>query len=222
MFFGMRRDLFGVCSFFTLMWCKFSVITLNMQPKNNFFFALTIPEEACPALRLVQEHLPKDGIRYSLTRYFHITLKFLGELDEMQALQVQLKGKEVVERMKFSPEDLEMAFSYVGVFRRNSEPSVIWAGVEMNSVFFDLQRNLEEALEPVGFRRDKKRFRPHITLARVRDVERSTSLETLESLNHLGVKHTSFSVNELSLMQSHLVPGSPAEYEEIKGYSLLG
>ena len=142
---------------------------------QRYFFAINIPEEATPALKLVQDHLPKEGARYSFSNFFHVTLKFLGELDEVKGMEAKLKAQGLTRQMTFSEDDLEIRFNGVGVFRKEQEPRVVWAGVKISDKILDFQRNLEEALEAVGFPMERKRFKPHITLARVHDVERSTS-----------------------------------------------
>lgn len=189
-----------------------------MKESERYFFAIDIPEAAVPPLTLVQDHLPREGIRYSFVHYFHMTLKFLGELDEVKVMQAQLRAKEIASRMKFSPDDLKISFKGVGVFWKGGDPTVVWAGVKISDALFDFQRNLEEGLESAGFHMEKKPFKPHITLVRVRDVDRSALDQATEKLNHLGVKKKTFSIEGFNLMKSHLVPGKPARYDEIKHF----
>ncbi len=188
-----------------------------MEEKERYFFAINIPAEMEPPLRLVQDHLPQKGIRYSLTNYFHVTLKYLGELDDLKAMEVRLKGKELAQKMLFSIEDLEVKFTKVGVFFRNGLPNVVWAGAYISQKLLDFQRNLDEGLLQGGFRMEKKRFQPHITLARVRDVKTSTTQIT-EKLRTLGVQRKSFKITSFYLMKSHLVPHQSPTYEVIEEY----
>ncbi len=190
-----------------------------MEDKENYFFAINVPEEVTPALRLAQDHLPRTGIRYSLTNYFHVTLKFLGELSELEAMQVELKAKEVAEHMKFAPDDLIVKFAKPGLFFQKGQPSVVWVGAYLPPALLDFQRNLGEAMEKVGFAMGKKRFKPHITLARIRDIKGS-SLSKTEEIRHLGVQKRSFKVSSFYLMKSHLTPHRAPRYKVIHEYQI--
>ncbi|MBT5016199.1 RNA 2',3'-cyclic phosphodiesterase [Candidatus Peregrinibacteria bacterium] len=188
-----------------------------MEEKERYFFALNIPEEMIKPLKLAQDHLPQDGIRYSLTNYFHVSLKFLGELPDLKEMGVRLKAKEIAQKVIFSEKDLEMSFGKAGVFFRGGQPSVVWAGVYLPPALLDFQRNLTEGLNQIGFAIEKKRFRPHITLARVRDVKGLTT-ETIEKMRRLGVQRRSFKLDKFYLMKSHLKPNQAPEYKIIEEY----
>ena len=93
----------------------------------------------------------------------HITLKFLGEIPESRTAQVA----ELVKGISFKAFTLD--FHGVGVFPALSRPSVVWAGVsgeasEMLAVFTELERGLRG----LGFEPERRPFKPHVTLCRVR------------------------------------------------------
>jgi 2'-5' RNA ligase len=95
----------------------------------------------------------------------HLTLKFLGDVDEGLLGEV----KRVVGGLNFEP--FRMNLSETGAFPNLRRPRVIWAGVsqggdELSAIF----RELEAGFVGLGFKREGRRFSPHITIARVRST----------------------------------------------------
>lgn len=189
-----------------------------MEEKENYFFAINIPDESADSLRLVQAHLPKR-VRYTLTNYFHVTLKFLGELNDLEVMTARLKAREVSQKMLFQKKDLFVQFSKVGAFFKSDKPAVIWAGVYLPKAIFDFQRNLDEGLNQVGFPMEKRHFRPHITLARVREID-GELFGVNDDLNQLGVQKKQLAIESFYLMKSHLAPHRSPQYEVIEEYKL--
>lgn len=187
-----------------------------MEEKENYFFALNIPDAGKEPLILVQNHLPLLA-RYSLTNYFHVTLKFLGELNSLESMTARLKAKEVVQKVIFDESDLFIQFTKTGIFLKNDSPAVIWAGVYLPKAIFDFQRNLDEGLNQIGFPMEKRHFKPHITLARVREIE-GELLEINSKLSQLSVQKKRVKIEGFYLMKSHLEPHRPPKYEVIEEY----
>jgi len=97
--------------------------------------------------------------RYSLPENLHLTLVFLGDCNAKQAAAV----KSVIGAAHFEP--FEITIDCVGHFKRNGG-DLWWAGVRENKVLSELQRNLTFALCSNGFNLEKRKYSPHITLAR--------------------------------------------------------
>jgi 2'-5' RNA ligase len=93
----------------------------------------------------------------------HLTLKFLGEIDKHQVDKVS----EMVSEISFNP--FNMSIENVGVFPNLRRPSIIWAGITEGVM--DLTRIFNEVdnkISKMGFKRERRRFHPHITISRVR------------------------------------------------------
>lgn len=94
----------------------------------------------------------------------HLTLKFLGDTDE--ALTEGIVGA-----MTLSVEGVEpftMELKGTGAFPNLNYMKVIWVGLENADALVTIAKKLDSELTKLGFKREKRGFRPHITLARVK------------------------------------------------------
>ena len=162
-----------------------------------------MPEDISGELEnFLAELRPLSKIRWVKYGQFHITLKFLGELEPGIIAQV----KDSLTPLKtFKPFTIEL--SYIGAFPNLNTPRVIWlSGDKGARELTQLSRQVNDVLyEEVDLAKDEKRFKPHLTLARVKD-ERLTE----ELIRKLGeVKNFSWVCDELFLMRSELTPKGP-------------
>lgn len=151
----------------------------------------------------LQKRLDRNSAKMTLTRSFHLTLKFLDEVDEKQV-------KEITERLskvKFAPFDVTL--NSVGVFPKPSSIRVIWAGFEDEGKISELQEKVDEALVDLFPGED---FKAHITLARVKEVIDKDALK--KNLESVKVEKRNLLVKEFKLIKSTLLPTGPV-YEEI-------
>lgn len=188
---------------------------------NRLFLAFDVPESSHRALQLVQRHLPKAGARWTFTRHFHLTLKFLGEVDLVKQVQVQCLVRDLVKSMTFSKEDLELGWTKVGVFHKGEDPSVVWAGVGMSPALYQFQYELDSALAGLGFEIEKRTFRPHVTLARLRSLESYRRREVRAALESLGLQRGRFSVSGVTLYRTLMREDAAPEYEALDVYPFV-
>jgi len=157
------------------------------------------------ALGLVQAGLMSSGgdLKPVERENIHMTMKFLGDVDERLLEEV----KRAVSEVSFGPFRMELVG--VGAFPNLRRPRVIWAGVtsgaeETKRIYDDL----ESGLEGVGFRRERRRFNPHVTIARVRSGRNRDRLVE-EVLSHRDDVFGGFEVDRVRLKRSVLTPRGP-------------
>jgi len=147
----------------------------------------------------------------------HLTLKFLGdtEHDEIDAVDRALRRA----ARPVSPTACRV--QGVGSFPHLRRPRVIWAGVEPeDESLAALHGQIDAELAELGFRREKRRFHPHVTLGRVKSGEAKRALvEEVEAREDVGVG--GFRVEEFHLYESELTPGG-ARYTVLSTYGLGG
>lgn len=97
-------------------------------------------------------------LRWASAASLHLTLKFIGESDQLDAIRESLQTIH-------SPA-VELAFRGAGFFPTPRSPRVFWIGIESDERLAALARGIDEALAPLGIAREAHAFTPHITLAR--------------------------------------------------------
>lgn len=131
----------------------------------------------------------------------HFTLLFLGEISE----QISFKVQEALSSIKFVEFDVE--FQGIGAFPKVSQPRVIWVGIDEKGEeqLCNLASQVESALSPLGFQRDKP-FRSHVTIFRIKNKVRNISDKlTKFSSEKFGIQR----VSEIKFKQSVLTPEGP-------------
>lgn len=145
----------------------------------------------------LDEWLPDiPGIRKTPVDQLHLTLLFLGDVEPERIPGITDSLKQV----EFTP--FEMIVRGVGAFPNQNKPRIIWAGVEKSSKLMSVYNQVFKTLNSYLSERQNLTFKPHITLARVRQVPSRTSLDDFFQKN----KTLRFDVNEFTLKQSELKP----------------
>ncbi len=134
----------------------------------RLFVAIDLPDAIRERMRGPQEHLKKSSARLNQVdpALIHMTLKFIGEVkDDAVAAIVS-----ALSTITFSPYDLRIT----GVGANSPrQPRVIWCEIADGGGSARLHAMVEDALLPLGIPRDDRPFRPHATLARVKQPDPS-------------------------------------------------
>jgi 2'-5' RNA ligase len=163
----------------------------------RLFVALTLPEAITDHLLLVQGGIP--GAKWEAKDKLHLTLRFIGEVDGGTA-------RDIVEALaRIEVEPFELALSGVGHFPPRGAPRSVWAGVDDPDPVADLHARIERALSTVGLEPERRKFAPHVTLARLKHSPEKKVVEFLQ--NHALFHSASFVVSSFCLMSSVLNPG---------------
>jgi RNA 2',3'-cyclic 3'-phosphodiesterase len=134
----------------------------------------------------------------------HLTLKFLGEISPEQAK----RAGEFMASQRGRRWAINCSTSQIGVFPGWSRPQVIWLGLsDEGRKISALQKTLEEGLAGCGFARDPKKFKPHLTLGRVRSLIDTGQLA--EKIKTGPLEEIEFNFGELALIKSTLTSGGP-------------
>ncbi len=125
----------------------------------RLFVALDLPHALRQRLADLAMGLP--GARWVPPENYHITLRFIGETQSHMAEEVDL-ALATLRGRSFS-----LSLAGVGTFEKSGRVSALWAGVERNPALEHLQGKIETALHRAGLPRERRRFTPHVTLARL-------------------------------------------------------
>jgi 2'-5' RNA ligase len=168
----------------------------------RLFVAFEISENVKQVLLGLQKKLAG---RLTLVKDFHLTLKFLGEVEESKVDSI----KESLGKIVF--ENFDCTLSQLGVFPDEKYVKVIWVGLEPHDAICSLQKDVDDATSKFGIKMDKN-FIPHLTLARVKSIDNKK--EFLDALKQVVVAKDTFNVSSFKLIKSTLTPQGPV-YETI-------
>jgi 2'-5' RNA ligase len=174
----------------------------------RLFAGLALPPELAARLESLGGGIP--GARWVEARNLHVTLRFIGEVDEGTAAEID----EALAAL--TAPGFELAIDGFGTFGR-SAPNHLWAAVTKAPGLLHAQGKVETALSRLGLVPEGRKYLPHVTLARLRDapVSRVQDFIARNSPFHAGP----WAVDHFVLYQSRL-GRTGAEYEALAEYPL--
>ena len=144
----------------------------------------------------------------------HVTLKFIGETDPANLDPIRAALATV-----HSPRPVDMNFRGLGFFPHERQPRVLWCGVEASPNLPPLAASIADALVPIGFPHEERKFTPHLTLARFPDP--NAVQEIVRAANELkSYEFGSAQGTEFHLMESKLKP-TGAEYTRLGSFAFV-
>jgi 2'-5' RNA ligase len=186
------------------------------------FLAIDLPEQIKKDLEpvMVSWNSLTHEVKWIKSSHLHLTLKFLGDVPEESLALIKNVSCSVAERFP------EMTFflSDTGVFPSLKRPRVLWIGLGGDLLaVFSLQKQVDEALEGLGYPREERDFTPHITVGRFRGPRKSSPRNVgagyafpkggSESLLTRFLKHKfeerPFAVKKMVIYKSELTPHGP-------------
>ena len=159
------------------------------------------------------------GVRAVRDDGLHITLRFLGDIERDDVPQVSAAVQSAARQVA----PFELALGDVGAFPSLGRARTLFVGVGGDIERLNALRDgIESELSKVGFRRDRRRFNPHITVGRIRDrVSRSDGRAVVRAAQSVEYGRASFRVDTVRLFQSTLTPDG-AVYRILGEFSLDG
>ena len=187
-------------------------MTGDRQSLLRLFVALDLPTGAKAALAAtvgqLQSVIPA-GVRWVNPAGIHLTLKFLGDTDAEWVTPLLAALRETAAAGDARPFPLHL--DGLGVFPNYREPRGIYAGVggDLDSLA-QAQRRGEQAMARLGFPQEKRPFRPHLTLGRVREgvvpAARRQIGETIARKAAALSPEYAWTAGEIHLIRSVLTP----------------
>ncbi|MBE7519047.1 MAG: RNA 2',3'-cyclic phosphodiesterase [Thermoflexaceae bacterium] len=186
----------------------------------RLFVACEVPDEVKQAIGEIIETLrgrSGSAVRWIRPEGVHVTLKFLGEVPVKKLPAIKLAIQEAT--VGHSPFELE--FSNIGTFGGREGLRIMWVGIAGDVLRLEaLVRAVNAALAVVGFEPERRPFRPHLTLGRVRDEISTRQRAEIEvAVGKMDVPPSGWRTTQVSLMRSRLTPQG-AHYDVIATFPL--
>ena len=166
----------------------------------RLFVALNLPKKERDRIYRASKVLREADlpVRWVEPEHYHITLKFLGEVQEDRMGGVQ----DALNHVAATTGRLDLCVEGFGAFPTIRRPRVIWVGIDPTPALRCLKQDVEWALMGCGFERETRAFHPHLTLGRADDQDGAGAFRGLDdkaaSLTYQG----QVMVRKLDLMRT--------------------
>jgi RNA 2',3'-cyclic 3'-phosphodiesterase len=193
---------------------------MKLKPKINMkriFIAVKIDpgDSLIDMISDFKTTLKDEMIKWTETKNFHLTLSFLGdtEEDKIKAVGKMLNG--VCE----GPGDFDITIRGAGVFKNLKDPRIIWTGIEPSEMLNKLYESVYLGLKETGITIEDRTFKPHLTLARIKNIK---NIDTLKSLidKYMNTELQKQPVNEVIIYESLLFQSGPV-YKPLRKFTLV-
>jgi 2'-5' RNA ligase len=176
------------------------------------FIAIKLPAAVTTAVGEMQKGMRSNGIklRWVKPENIHLTLKFLGDTNAEDLAKIEAAVFDSIK--SYGP--ISLCARGVGVFPGIKRARVVWVGVagELESLF-GMQKRLETGLAALGFAKEQRAFKGHLTLGRVKGRIDPQKLGGALKL-YGGFASEAFRVESVILYKSELKP-TGAVYTEL-------
>ena len=174
------------------------------------FIAIELPKEVRDALDKLEQQLKsaQADVKWLAPENIHLTLKFLGEIDDKKSDSIIKIVNEVAANQK----SFQARISSIGAFPKINSPRVIWAGIDKgDEETRKIALELENLIAKLGIPKEDRPFSSHITIGRTRSaINRERLVQELSKLNgQLTQENLEFSVKKVTLYKSTLTPQGP-------------
>jgi 2'-5' RNA ligase len=180
----------------------------------RLFIATDLPEQVIESLSVMREQVGSahDRVRWVPSESLHLTLKFLGEVPDKRIRRID----ESLKCIQISRFEVEVAG--VGFFPNEHAPRVFWAGVR-STTLVQLADKVGGLMVELGFKSERRPFRPHLTLARARGNARIEGRFVEQARSFRDREFGTLETDRFFLYESQLGP-SGAVYTRLGEYQL--
>ena len=162
----------------------------------------------------LRDGLSHEKIKWVKPHNIHLTLKFFGETPEEKIDDICRVLDEVAERHR----PFEIALKDVGIFGSSYNPRVIWFGMDNSREIEHLANDVLDAVEEIGWERDRQNFRPHVTVGRIKFIkDKRFFQQTISRFKNVDLQVVP--VDRFYLIESRLRPQGPV-YEVVDAFRL--
>jgi 2'-5' RNA ligase len=177
----------------------------------RLFVAIPLPGTVRTQLTMLQSGL--KGARWITPENIHLTLRFIGEVRRDVAGDIDLALSQI------AAPGFTLELDGIGNFARGRHPHALWAGVGKSKPLAHLQTKIESALVRTGLAAETRKFSPHVTIARLKDMRKGRVEDWATA--HAAFRTAPFTVERFGLFSSFLSSGGAIYTSEVE-YPLFG
>jgi RNA 2',3'-cyclic 3'-phosphodiesterase len=151
------------------------------------------------------------GAKWIPPENMHLTVRFIGEVSGAQAEDINMALGHI------SAPAFQLIISGIDCFESGGKVHTLWAGIDKQPLLLHLYGKVDSALVRAGCEPERRKFKPHVTLARFRGSGGSRIGSFIQAYNSMAIGP--FLVDRFTLFRSHL-GNVKAHYEELSDYRL--
>ncbi len=158
------------------------------------------------AQRVHEAGISTKGIKWVKPENMHLTLKFFGDIADTDIPKIC----DAMDKTAETCQIFEMSIEGYGCFGSGGSARVLWAGIELGrDELTNMYHKLQQELSLLQFSSDDRRFKPHLTLARIKNHQTGMQLQQVAQQLPSVIVPVHPVVVRLSLLQSDLTPNGP-------------
>jgi 2'-5' RNA ligase len=179
----------------------------------RLFIALNIPVDILDKILDYGYQAAENPVkfRWETKDKIHLTLKFIGEIEEKLVESISHELEFVKNYSSFN-----CTISRFGFFFRNGAPKILWSDLKADESFNPLVEELNQRLEKFGIEPEKRKFKDHLTLLR---IKQEVSEKFIQQVKSFRFEEINFSAKKIALVKSQLSKDG-ARYTDLKTYEL--
>ena len=183
--------------------------------KMRLFIGIRISPGITREIQIVQDRLKEKvkEARIVSCANMHVTLKFLGHVDENQVDEISRKLQIVAQN--FNP--FRIKVMEIGKFPDGKKVRILWAGIQSGNKLSALNKQIEENMDQIGFSKEN-RFKEHITIARFKSMPAVSMIEALQE-KYGNIVFGETEITYFELIQSMLNSGETV-YKTLESFNL--
>jgi 2'-5' RNA ligase len=175
----------------------------------RLFIAIPLPQDVKQKLLDLQQ--PINGIRWQSQEQMHLTIKFVGEVDQATA------GELRDELHTITHPHFAMTIAGIGYFPKGKQPKVLWAGIKENASLQELHKKVEHCCDKNGIAPENRPYKPHVTIGRTKNTPKQAVTSYINQ--HEPFVLPDIQVSEFALYESKLHPDG-ARHHRFQTYFL--
>lgn len=177
---------------------------------NRLFIALKLPQEIREEICTISRNIYSTQVnrKWEPAEKLHMTVKFLGNVEETKTPEIIRTFSEAVSGYN----KIRASYEKFGFFL----PHILWVSLNTQNHLFQLVHNIEEKFSKIGFEKEKRPFKSHITLLRMKE---NPDPDFIHAFRDHKLPEREFEITEAVLVRSTLKP-SGSVYTDIKNFIL--
>ena len=181
---------------------------------SRLFIALEIPGDLLDEFIEIRDEIygSCDRVKWEPKEKLHLTLKFLGDTLDNKIEKISKKIEKIVNKSSH----INLNFTTFGMFYKQNSPKILWASLKTSEQLLNLVNNINREMEDLGLKKKKRKYKPHLTILRMRGKE---DLERLNYFLESDISDLMFEAKTVTLYRSKLLR-SGSVYEKVKSFEL--